>query len=62
MSEPWIDELIELGIGAAATYYLGLIVDGGRVPATRCGHCGAEVKKFAVNCPRCRRRLRWTRR
>jgi len=55
-----IDNLIEIGIGALAVYFLVKILSkkdqkGGSI--SRCPHCGYPIKKWAVVCPSCRKRI-----
>jgi len=59
----WIDDLITLGIGALAVYFLvKLVSNKGRDSGTikLCPHCGYEIRKWAVVCPSCRKRIRTT--
>jgi len=56
----WIDDLIALGIGAAAIYFLAKILSSGQVIKEKisvCPYCGQPIKKWALECPNCRRRL-----
>jgi len=57
----WIEDLIALGIGALAIYFLVKILsptgqeDRNNI---RCPHCGNIIKKWAIECPICRRKIR----
>ena len=61
--DDWIDSLIKLGIGALAVYFLVKLVsnkDQENSAIRWCPHCGAEIRKWAVVCPSCRKRIRTT--
>ena len=58
--EDWIDNLIKLGIGALAVYFIVKLVSNREQETSaikRCPHCGAEIRKWAVVCPSCRKSL-----
>lgn len=57
----WVDELIALGIGALAAYFLIKILSPekeGRERIVICPYCRQTIKKWAIQCPHCRTRLR----
>jgi len=57
----WLKALILLGLGALAISILAQIFSGTtNPPPDRCPHCGAEIRKWARQCPQCRRPLAWT--
>jgi predicted amidophosphoribosyltransferase len=57
----WVKVLIALGLGALAISILAQIFSGtANPPPVRCPHCGAPVRKWARECPSCRRPLAWT--
>ena len=58
--DDWIENLIKLGIGALAVFFLVKLLTqdqerSGQV--SRCPYCGSPIKKWALECPRCRKRL-----
>jgi len=56
----WLKALIALGLGALAISILAQILSGTTSPLPdRCPYCGAEIRKWARQCPRCRRLLTW---
>ncbi|MHA1973974.1 MAG: hypothetical protein ACTSW1_13330 [Candidatus Hodarchaeales archaeon] len=62
-NDDWIEGLIKLGIGALAVYFLVKILskkDQDSSSIDSCPYCGAPIKKWAVVCPSCRRRIRST--
>ena len=56
----WIQDLLDLGIGAIAVKYL-YMYEHGITKSPVCSYCGFEPKKFAHTCPMCRRELPWIR-
>jgi len=52
-TEPWIDELMELGVGALAIKTLYRMRRQGDFKLV-CSRCGYEPKKWAATCPHCR--------
>ncbi|MDH5267237.1 MAG: hypothetical protein OEW62_06115 [Candidatus Bathyarchaeota archaeon] len=57
----WLKALIALGLGAIAIAILAELLSGTTSPPPeRCPYCGAEIRKWARQCPRCRRPLKWT--
>jgi DNA-directed RNA polymerase subunit RPC12/RpoP len=57
--EDWIEDLIALGIGALAAYFLYKVITSNKKEdkIERCPYCGSEIKKWAIECPRCRRKI-----
>ena len=53
--DDWVEDLITLGIGALAAYFLYKAITSDKIE--RCPYCNAQIKKWAVECPKCRRRL-----
>ena len=56
----WIDDLIALGIGALAAYFLWKILFPDKNVQERiemCPYCGRQIKKWAIKCPYCRSSL-----
>ena len=59
-NDDWINGLITLGIGALAVYFVVKLVtnkDEENSTIKWCPHCRAEIKKWAVVCPSCRKTL-----
>ncbi len=59
----WVNELIKLGVGALAVYFLVKILsnkDENKNSIDICPYCGNPIKKWAVVCPSCRKRIRST--
>jgi len=57
--DDWIEDLIVLGIGALAGYFLYKVATTkNREEIHRCPYCGVEIRKWAVECPNCRRKIR----
>jgi len=55
----WVDDLIVLGVGALAVYFfVKLMSSTDEEKITRCPHCGSPIKKWAITCSVCRRRIR----
>jgi hypothetical protein len=56
MVEPWVQELLKLGIGKVAIQTLALI-DAGIEPerVETCPYCKTPVKKWARECGKCRK-------
>ena len=56
----WLKALIALGLGAFAIYVLSEIAKGATSSSPdRCPYCGAPIRKWARECPRCRKPLVW---
>ena len=57
----WLKALIALGLGALAIAILAQVFSGTPTPPPpdRCPYCGVEIKKWARQCPNCRRSLVW---
>jgi len=56
--DDWVEDLVALGIGALAAYFLyKAITKSGEENVDRCPYCHTQIKKWAVECPKCRRRL-----
>ena len=53
----WIDNLIDKGFGAIAIHYLTKL-NKQRITELVCPSCGYKLKKFGINCPKCRTKLR----
>ena len=54
-TEPWIVELLDLGIGALAVHTLYKLKNPERFAgALTCPRCGYVPRKHAAKCPRCR--------
>jgi len=59
--DDWLAVLIGLGLGAIAIGALSKILNKEeQQPPKKCPYCGAEIRKWARECPRCRRPLNWT--
>jgi len=56
MDDKWIEDLLDRGIGALAVKHLYLMKRN-ISKATVCPHCGYELGKWGVECPRCRRQI-----
>jgi len=53
----WVDDLITLGIGALAAYFLWKRFSSDGVSQGRiemCPYCRRQIKKWAIKCPYCR--------
>ena len=57
--DDWVEDLIALGIGALAAYFLyrALKGDPSEEKIERCPYCYTPIKKWAIECPKCRRKL-----
>ncbi len=58
--DDWVEGLIALGIGALAVYFLAKIVSSDKENSkiSVCPYCGSSIKKWAIECPVCRKKLR----
>ena len=55
MNEPWIEELLDLGIGALAIHTLHKLKSPHRFEGVlTCPLCGWKPKKYAARCSHCR--------
>ena len=54
--EPWLEELLDLGVGALAVKHLYRMRRGIAKPVV-CPYCGYVFGKWGVRCPKCRRVL-----
>ncbi len=53
----WVNDIISVGIGASASYFLWKRLASNGEDKERikvCPHCGREIRKWAVRCPYCR--------
>lgn len=59
-NDSWVEDLIVLGIGALAVFFLAKVLstNSDHDEITNCPFCGAQIKKWAIECPVCRRKLR----
>ena len=58
--DDWLEDLIKLGIGLLAIYYISKLLEpkkGNAEQETNCPKCGAPIRKWATNCPVCRTKL-----
>jgi len=56
----WLVALLGIGVGALAVAALIKLSSGNsNPPPDRCPICGAPIKKWARECPVCRRPLKW---
>ena len=56
----WVVALLGLGVGALAVAALIQLSSGNsNQPPDKCPHCGAAIRKWARECPVCRRPLTW---
>jgi len=54
----WLRELLDLGLGRIAIQQLALIEAECTVkPPKECPYCHTKIKKWAQQCPKCRRSL-----
>ena len=56
----WVEDLIALGIGLLAIYFIGKLIapkNPNPQQETNCPKCGAIIKKWARKCPVCRTNL-----
>lgn len=53
----WLQELLDLGIGRMAIQQLALIEAGCTERPKVCPLCGTKIRKWARQCPKCRREL-----
>jgi ribosomal protein L40E len=58
--DDWVEDLIKLGIGLLAIYFVGKLMEPNKSnneQETNCPKCGARIKKWAMKCPVCRTKL-----
>jgi predicted amidophosphoribosyltransferase len=57
----WLKALLAIGIGAVAIAALTQILSGKtNTPPDKCPYCGSPIRKWARECPNCRKPLVWT--
>ena len=57
--DDWVEDLIKLGIGLLAIYFIGKLLEPSKsnTEQTNCPKCGARIRKWARKCPVCRTKL-----